>query len=313
MLIKTGTFKDISLYYNRMSEISDCTNEKGFIYKITCKPTGKLYIGQTREFKHKNGKPYRYGIQGRWCDHISSAKTSVSEFATAIRSYGKEAFLVEELETADLERLDALEAKWIAYYNSVVPNGYNTARHSQNKHRNESNLYEFFQGSVNNAVLRKIHKKGVHTLVYVILTLENGEQRRIVFGNNKDDTFEHAWKSANEFVQKLQCSYSEDTSYSHDPLERYASKLQEYADKQITKIRITSASQLIAVYITTSEAKSWKDQTRICFGGKTIPKDIAYELAMLFVDQLPKTTQTIVQDTCQSQQQVAATTGEATP
>ncbi len=313
MLIKSETLKDISLHYYRMSEMSTCTTEKGFIYKITCIPTGKLYIGQTREFKHKNGKPYNYGIQGRWSDHVSSAKTSISEFATAIRSHGKSAFLVEELEKADLERLDALEAKWIVHYNSVVPNGYNTARHSQNKHRSESNLYEFFQGSVQQAVLRKIHKNGVHALVYVVLTLENGEQRRIVFGNNKDDTFELAWKSANEFVEKVGCPYSEDTSYSHDPLERYASKLQEFADKQITKIRITSASQLIAVYVTTSEMKSWKDQLRICFGGKTIPKDTAYELALLFVDQLQKTAQTIVQDMCQSQQQVAATTGEATP
>lgn len=296
-----------------MSKMSNCTNELGFIYKITCIPTGKLYIGQAREFKHKKGKPYNYGIQGRWNDHVSSAKTSISEFAAAIRLHGRDAFLIEELEAADLEKLDALEAKWIAHYNSVVPNGYNVARHSQNKHRNESNLYEFFQGSVQQAVLRKIHKNGVHALVYVILTLKSGDQRRIVFGNNKDDTFELAWKSANEFVQKLQCPYSEDTTYSHDPLERYASKIKEYADKQITKIRITSASQLIAVYITTSEAKSWKDQTRICFGGKTIPKDIAYELALLFVDQINKDKLTIVQDMCQSQQQVAAATGEATP
>lgn len=312
MLINSGTSKELALLHG-ISSMSASSHELGFIYKITCIPTGKLYIGQAREFKHKNGKPYNYGIQGRWCDHVSSAKKSVSEFANAIKTHGKDAFRVEELEKAALEKLDALEAKWIAHFNSVVPNGYNTARHSQNKHRTESNLHEFFQGNVRQAVLRKIHKQGVLRLVYVILTLQDNTERRIVFGNNKDDTFEQAWKAANEFVQKLCCPYSEDTSYSHDPLERYASKLEEFADKQITKIRITSASQLIAVYVTTSDMKSWKDQIRICFGGKTISKDVAYELALLFVDQLPKTPLTRVEDICQSQQQAAAITGEATP
>jgi hypothetical protein len=293
--------------------MTDSTNQLGYVYKITCNPTGKAYIGQTKEYKYKCGKPYRYGIQGRWNDHVSSAKKSVSEFANAIKMYSKDVFLIEQLETTELNKLDACEAKWIAYYNTVVPNGYNTARYSQNKHRTESNLYEFFQGNVKDAVLRKIHKNGTLKLVYVILTLTDTTQRRIVFGNNMDSTFEHAWIVAIEFVQKIQCPYYEDTSYSINPLERYAAKLNEFKDKQITKIRITNAGNLVAVYITTSDAKSWKDQTRICFGGKTIPSMIAYDLAQTFIDQLPKTTLTVVQDMCQSQQQVAAIMGEATP
>jgi len=36
--------------------------EQGFIYKITGAPSGKSYIGQAREFKTKNGIPYKYGI-----------------------------------------------------------------------------------------------------------------------------------------------------------------------------------------------------------------------------------------------------------
>lgn len=287
--------------------------ESGYIYKITCKATSKQYIGQAREHKHKNGKPYRYGIQGRWNDHVSSARHSQSEFAAAIRQYGKDGFSVEEIEKSTLNNLDALEAKWIAHYNSVVPHGYNTARHSQNKHRESSNIHEFFKRDVVNASLRKIHKGTKLSLVYVILTLKDSTQRRIVFGNNKDDTFEQAWNDANVFVQKLECPYSEDTSFSVNPLERYADKIQSFSEKQIKKIRITSASQLIAVYVTTSDAKSWKDQTRICFGGKTIAKESAYELACLFVDQLQKTNLTVIEDSYRCPQQVADSTGEASP
>jgi hypothetical protein len=287
--------------------------ENGFIYKITCNSTGKVYIGQTREYKHKNGKAYTYGIQGRWNDHISTAKTSITAFAEAIRHYGREGFQLQELEKAPLDELDALEAKWIEHFNSTAPNGFNTTRHSQNKHRESSNLYEFFRYKVSSCCLRKIRRNGVHTLVYAILELCDGTTRRIVFGNNKGSTFETAWTSAIEFAEQLGCPYLEDTSSSDDPLERYASKLEEYANKDIRKIRITSASSLIAVYIITSDMSSWKDQHRICFGGKTIPKDTAYDLATLFVDQLPKTSQTILQDTYRCQQQAAAAMGEASP
>lgn len=287
--------------------------EVGYIYKITCLPTGKAYIGQTREYKHKHGKPYHYGIQGRWNDHVSTARTSITAFAEAIRKYGREAFQLEELEKAPLDNLDALEAKWIQHYNSIVPNGYNSTRHSQNKHRQTSNLHEFFQGKVNSCSLRKIRRGGEYAIVYAVLDLIDGTQRRVVFGNNKDDTFETAWISAMEFAEQLDCPCFEDTSSSDDPLERYASKLEEYEDKDITKIRITSASNLVAVYITTSDMKSWKEQHRICFGGKHVEKEKAYELAQLFVDQLPKNSQTILQDTYRGRQQAAASLVEASP
>ena len=39
--------------------------EYGFIYKLTCIPTGKSYVGQVKELKYKNGKPYNYGVEGR--------------------------------------------------------------------------------------------------------------------------------------------------------------------------------------------------------------------------------------------------------
>ena len=128
--------KEVATYRNSM--------ESGFIYKVTCTPTGKHYIGQAREFKHKLGEPYKYGTQGRWNDHVSSSRTSSTAFASAIREYGKDAFTVQELEKASLNSLDALEAKWIETFDCVVPKGYNLMRHSQNKHRSESNLNQFF-------------------------------------------------------------------------------------------------------------------------------------------------------------------------
>ena len=289
--------------------------ESGYIYKITCIPTGKHYVGQAKEYKYKNGKPYKYGIKGRWNDHVSSSTASLcsTAFSEAIWQYGKEAFQLEELEKANLQSLDALEAKWIEYFDCVVPKGYNLMRHSQNKHRAESNLNEFFVDKVNNAVLRKIYKGTEQKLVYATLSMKDGTTRRIVFGQNQNDSFDDAWAAANDFVASLGCSYHEDKSHNTDPLIRYASKLEELSTKNITKIRITNASSLIAVYITTSDMTSWKEQIRICFGGKTIPKENAYELAKQFVAQIPNLEKIVLQDICQSPQQVAASMGETSP
>lgn len=61
--------------------------ERGYIYKITCLLTGKLYIGQTLRT-----------IEKRWKRHIrDSKKGSDHKFHRAIRKYGEENFLVEEL------------------------------------------------------------------------------------------------------------------------------------------------------------------------------------------------------------------------
>lgn len=285
----------------------------GFIYKVTCIPTGKMYVGQAKEYKMKYGKPYKYGISGRWSDHISSSKKSSTAFAKAIQEHGRDAFQLEELEKGSLSSLDALEAKWIHTLQCVVPNGYNTARHSQNRHTDESNLVLFFKDRADHAILRKIMKGTDYKLVYIYIYLKDKSMRRVVFGQNENDTFDHALQEARTFLHALGCPHTEDTSHSSVPLERYASKLQELSTKTITQIRITSASHLIAVYVTTDDMKCWKDQLRICFGGKTIPKDFAYDIACQFVTQLPKTETTVILDKCQSPQQVAATTGEASP
>lgn len=91
----------------------------GYIYKITCIPTQKIYIGLT-------------GItpQQRWeKGHIYSAYLpSHSDynfpFHRAIRKYGPESFKVETIEEVPNEQLKEREKYWIAYYDSYNK-GYN--------------------------------------------------------------------------------------------------------------------------------------------------------------------------------------------
>lgn len=92
----------------------------GIIYKITCKVNGKVYIGQTTGT-----------LEHRFEGHIKSAFSENNKlkikFQRAIRKYGKDNFMIEEIDKASSrEELNEKEKYWIAKYDSIN-SGYNTA------------------------------------------------------------------------------------------------------------------------------------------------------------------------------------------
>ena len=87
-----------------------------WIYKITNIQNNKVYIGQTI-------RP----IEQRFHRHLSDALNNIldTHFARAIRKYGKDSFIIEEIDTAQTQdELNQKEQYWIRYYNSVE-DGYN--------------------------------------------------------------------------------------------------------------------------------------------------------------------------------------------
>ena len=87
-----------------------------FIYKITNTKNNKVYIGQTI-------RP----IQERFKRHKTDALNNIldTHFARAIRYYGEDAFIIEQIDTAETqEELNQKEQYWIRYYDSVNT-GYN--------------------------------------------------------------------------------------------------------------------------------------------------------------------------------------------
>jgi group I intron endonuclease len=88
--------------------------KKSIIYKITNKINGKIYIVQSR-----NTFLYRYK-----CNKISPRDGRI--IYNAFISYGSDAFIVEILEhNIPIEKLNEREIYYIAYFNSISPNGYN--------------------------------------------------------------------------------------------------------------------------------------------------------------------------------------------
>ena len=277
----------------------------GVIYQITCNNNNMKYIGQATELKYKNGKPYKYGAKGRWSDHVSTSKTRDTPLCKAIREFGKDSFTINILEEGLLDTLDEREAYWIKTQNTIYPNGYNVAKHSRNRHRDESNLHVFYEGKVTNAIVKSIKNNGELRLIYVYLTLNNGNQERITFGQKQELTYEDALEEATTFLNRIKCPYTISSTHESEIDSKYTSKLEEFKNKTITSVRITSASNLIAVYIGTSEMKLSKEHKRICFGGKTLTKDQAYEIAKQFVAEL-QVSDKLINDSIRDLQQVAA-------
>lgn len=101
----------------------------GFIYKVTNKVNGKVYIGQTRR-----------SVEFRWKQHIKSK--DCYDFHKAIKEYGVANFEVTTLEECPVEELNSREIYWISKYNSFK-NGYNMTKGgtSYNPTRRYSNGY----------------------------------------------------------------------------------------------------------------------------------------------------------------------------
>lgn len=87
----------------------------GFIYKITNRVNGKVYIGQTR-----------FTVEHRFKQHYKNFNIEHRRqpLYYAFAKYGAENFAVETVEECPVEKLNEREIYWIAYYDSFRK-GYN--------------------------------------------------------------------------------------------------------------------------------------------------------------------------------------------
>lgn len=95
----------------------------GYIYKVTNKVNGKIYIGQTIQ-----------SVKDRWYRHCAKKNLSKAEMnmhiKRAILKYGKKNFTVETLEECDSSLLNERERYYISYFDSYR-NGYNSTEGGQ--------------------------------------------------------------------------------------------------------------------------------------------------------------------------------------
>jgi len=249
----------------------------GSIYKLTCVPTGHSYIGQTRDTKMKDGKPYAYGVVGRWNDHVSCS--SSTPLGLAIQEHGADAFTVETVETGIAEnRLDEREAYWISELHTLVPNGYNKMRHGRCRHRDASSLSAFYAPRTTGVRLTQIRRNGQPHLIYAYLLQEDGEEVRVVFGQGGGSTYAIAVAEATTFLEAFAAVPIEvDPRILNADATEYETKLSRFENVTIHRIRVAKFNAMAAVYI---------DKERICFGGKHSTYEQAVHKALAFAHAL---------------------------
>jgi len=247
-------------------------DQECYIYKVTCIPEQKSYVGQTQKFKYKNEKPYRYGIAGRWCDHVSSARSSETPLHNSIREHGAESFVYEMIERVDDTHADEREAYWIRELNTIAPHGYNVMSHSRCKHRQDTTVAGLYKPIATEVELKTICRAGSPRIVYVYITTPT-ETKRLTFGQSATSSYEDALRDANALVDEFR---------EAGVRVKDGNKRLPFENQQLKKIRLAVFNKtMVAVYITTSEG-----QQRICFGSKKINYEKALEAARSFITGL---------------------------
>lgn len=87
-----------------------------YIYKVTNKINGKIYIGQTNNFEKRKR------------EHLTDKRTNHQAFKRALNKYGEDGFdwkIIDKCLTKN--EINLKEKYYIKFYNSKVPNGYNIA------------------------------------------------------------------------------------------------------------------------------------------------------------------------------------------
>ena len=95
-----------------------------YIYKITNTENNHMYIGKTDRT-----------IQERWKEHLKDANRpnfKSRPLYCAINKYGKDKFVIEEIEECPSDIADEREVYWIEYYGSFR-NGYNATKGGDGK------------------------------------------------------------------------------------------------------------------------------------------------------------------------------------
>jgi group I intron endonuclease len=99
----------------------------GYIYKITNKEDGKIYIGQTTQI-----------LEDRWRQH-KKIGSNCRYLKRAFNKYGIDNFEFKLICICFDEDLDKYEIQYMEQYNSMVPNGYNLRKGGNSgKHHEET-------------------------------------------------------------------------------------------------------------------------------------------------------------------------------
>lgn len=151
----------------------------GYIYKVTSKINGKIYIGKTES-----------SIEERWKSHLRASfnenhKDYNLAFHRAIRKYGEDNFIIEQIDSGTGDILKEKEQSWIAFYDSYK-NGYNCTFGGDGQCKyNYQEIVDFYKENNGNLKLTCQHFKIYDQVVYSALKAFDINSRNFLRKRNK--------------------------------------------------------------------------------------------------------------------------------
>lgn len=263
------------------------------IYKITCLETNKIYIGQTK-----------HSIRERWLHHLrmSKYKSELHPITREIDKLGKDNFKIELVETCEYEQRFKRENYWIDTYQSLYPKGYNKIKNTE--YRDIKPLLEDHLVEAEMIEIIPIKNSGVYNRIYVQFTFdldkfgidneENLYNIRYDYKNDQENFKDFMYK----IIQQTQEKYSgiipiklnQKLNFESDVLCNYRDKINEVMKIKIEKIKISTVKSnelvLCVIYITNRDNPGWKNQKKMCFGGKNVPIKDAIQIGKKFCQEL---------------------------
>lgn len=258
------------------------------IYLLECKISKKKYIGQTKSYKIVKGKIYKSSIINRLNEHYGAAKRGrTTPLCKIIRSNNYTNFSITEIMRCDVELADTMECFYINEYNTLYPQGLNVQTHS----RTNSSVVYNLKENIEKIEIKSIKEDGVNKKIRVLVKYFNDINKKRFMFNRGDESFEDSYNRAKKFCNLLAPS---DKIIEHHSLFSnnniwwpYKEKIDILNSAKIKKIRLTSyGKNLVAIYITTEDMKSWKEQIKYAFGGKHICKNDAFIIAKNVAEEL---------------------------
>ncbi len=250
-------------------QIPHCIDEYlGCIYKLTCIPDTKVYIGQAKLIKYKDGIAYRYGMKGRWSDHVSTAVTGArtTPIYQAICKYGADKFKLEILDVTILRDLDYLEDYYMEQLGTFHPHGYNLLKMPNGHTHDRIQIVKRKYGDMPVIDRSYIQMK----ILQLREELETHNQR-----------LELLQKKGITTVTRLRIAIMKNSSAPRQ-------------DKKAIKYKC------IVVYVFTPDKSTTKNAPKLRFGGVTSPLKVAYDEALEFVKAVQQKYGGVVVDDLQN-------------
>lgn len=161
----------------------------GYIYKITNKIDNKIYIGQTIKTRPSDRfSQHRYNAR-----HLTQ-ENGVSYLHRAMNNEGIDNFTFEVIEEINNDLLNEREQYWIAFYNSMAPNGYNLTKGGEGTrgYSRSQTLEERVKKSISNKQFYIDHPEAVERCRETTKKLwKDEEYRHKVTESNKKFAQEH--------------------------------------------------------------------------------------------------------------------------